>query len=64
MSNSISMQPHEQQPGSISVLTLNCWGLLLVSKHRRARVQEIGRFLAQARHLDVVCLQEVRLPKW
>uniref|UniRef100_A0A060T926 ARAD1C34628p n=1 Tax=Blastobotrys adeninivorans TaxID=409370 RepID=A0A060T926_BLAAD len=42
------------------VLTLNCWGLKYVSKHREARMQEIGRRLAhEESNNDIVCLQEV-----
>jgi endonuclease/exonuclease/phosphatase family metal-dependent hydrolase len=40
------------------VLTLNCWGLLGVSRHRTARFEAIGRALATC-GADAVCLQEV-----
>lgn len=43
---------------TLRVLTLNCWGLLGVSKHRAARFEAIGRALA-ATDADVACLQEV-----
>ncbi|XP_044255447.1 putative neutral sphingomyelinase [Tribolium madens] len=42
------------------VFTLNCWGLAVVSKNRRRRMQAIAEVLATSQY-DVVCLQEVWL---
>ncbi|KAG5917175.1 hypothetical protein E4U42_007366, partial [Claviceps africana] len=46
-------------PSEITLLTLNCWGLLHISALRRPRLVEIGRQIAL---LDprphIVCLQE------
>ncbi|KAG6004201.1 hypothetical protein E4U21_001309, partial [Claviceps maximensis] len=46
-------------PSEITLLTLNCWGLLYISALRHARLAEIGRQIAL---LDprphIVCLQE------
>ena len=45
--------------GSLHVLTLNCWGLKYLSKHRRERLSEIGnRLAAYQPALDIVGLQE------
>ena len=35
-------------PSSLRVISLNCWGLKFISKHRHARLVEIGRQLAAA----------------
>ncbi|KAG0242211.1 phospholipase C type enzyme [Actinomortierella wolfii] len=44
----------------LSVLTLNCWGLKFVSKHREDRLAAIGHYIADSsRHYDIVGLQEV-----
>ena len=44
---------------SIHVLTLNCWGLKFISKHRAERLSEIGnRLKAYSPALDIVGLQE------
>uniref|UniRef100_A0AAR5PU77 sphingomyelin phosphodiesterase n=1 Tax=Dendroctonus ponderosae TaxID=77166 RepID=A0AAR5PU77_DENPD len=40
------------------VFTLNCWGLAVVSKNRKARISAIADLLA-LHPFDVVCLQEV-----
>lgn len=46
-------------PESIHVLTLNCWGLKYLSKHRSERLAEIGKRLAAYEPaLDIVGLQE------
>ncbi|TKA61395.1 hypothetical protein B0A55_11648, partial [Friedmanniomyces simplex] len=37
-----------QLPSSLRVISLNCWGLKFISKHRHERLLEIGRQLAQA----------------
>ncbi|KAI9376230.1 Endonuclease/exonuclease/phosphatase [Aspergillus egyptiacus] len=44
---------------SIRILTLNCWGLKYIAKHRNARLSEIGRQLAlSSPPPDIVGLQE------
>ena len=54
-----NMASSEEEPTSISILTLNCWGLKYISKYRSERLGEIGRQLAvQAPPLDIVGLQE------
>lgn len=50
--------PPTPWPTTLRILTLNCWGLLGVSKHRASRFEAIGRALAGG-GWDVVCLQEV-----
>lgn len=40
------------------VFTLNCWGIPVVSKNRKARMRAIAEALASS-PFDVVCLQEV-----
>ncbi|KAJ8945085.1 hypothetical protein NQ318_005265 [Aromia moschata] len=40
------------------VFALNCWGLAVVSKNRKERIQAIAEILAVSQY-DVVCLQEV-----
>ncbi|KAI9056971.1 DNase I-like protein [Trametes sanguinea] len=42
----------------LRLLTLNCWGLKFVSKHRKERVAAIADFLA-ASDYDVITLQEL-----
>ncbi|KAH9858345.1 inositol phosphophingolipids phospholipase C [Lenzites betulinus] len=42
----------------LRLLTLNCWGLKYVSKHRRERVNAIANALATADH-DIIALQEL-----
>ncbi|GAX73341.1 hypothetical protein CEUSTIGMA_g794.t1 [Chlamydomonas eustigma] len=44
---------------SVSVLTLNCWGLWLVSKDRKKRTMQLGEYLSRSFDLDIVALQEV-----
>lgn len=42
------------------VLTLNCWGLWLISKKREQRIAALAQWLREHGHeLDVVALQEV-----
>lgn len=44
---------------SIRILSLNCWGLKYISRHRQARLSEIGvRIASQHPPPDVVGLQE------
>jgi sphingomyelin phosphodiesterase 2 len=46
-------------PTSIRVVSLNCWGLKFISKHRHARLVEIGNHLATLDPApDIVGLQE------
>lgn len=46
-------------PSAINVLTLNCWGLKYLSKHRAERLSEIGdRIATCSPQLDIVGLQE------
>ncbi|XP_018568210.1 putative neutral sphingomyelinase [Anoplophora glabripennis] len=42
----------------LKIFTLNCWGLAVVSKNRKERIQAIAEVLATSQY-DVVCLQEV-----
>lgn len=49
----------DASPSSLRVLTLNCWGLKFLAKHRNARLSEIGHALSIASPpLDIVGLQE------
>lgn len=46
-------------PNSLRVISLNCWGLKFISKHRHARLTEIGHQLATASPApSIVGLQE------
>ncbi|KAK5119522.1 hypothetical protein LTR85_007622 [Meristemomyces frigidus] len=46
-------------PSSLRVISLNCWGLKFISKHRHARLVEIGHQLANASpEPSIVGLQE------
>jgi sphingomyelin phosphodiesterase 2 len=48
-----------QLPKELNLLTLNCWGLLHISKLRTERLLEIGRQIAAlSPPPDIVCLQE------
>lgn len=48
-----------QLPGSIRVITLNCWGLKFLAKHRHERLSEIGYQLAKSTPTpEIVGLQE------
>ncbi|XP_072017783.1 putative neutral sphingomyelinase [Amphiura filiformis] len=46
----------------LRVLTLNCWGLAVVSKNREERMRHIAKELSKGRY-DIVALQEVWLAK-
>ncbi|KAL3492212.1 Endonuclease/exonuclease/phosphatase [Aspergillus germanicus] len=49
----------EQTPSTIRILTLNCWGLKYIAKHRNERLSEIGRQLSlSSPPPDIVGLQE------
>ncbi|KAI7288203.1 inositol phosphosphingolipid phospholipase C [Hortaea werneckii] len=57
----ISPQPKRllELPTSLRVISLNCWGLKFISKHRHERLVEIGRQLAKASpEPSIVGLQE------
>lgn len=46
-------------PDQLRIVSLNCWGLKFISKHRHARLVEIGNQLAIADpRPDIVALQE------
>lgn len=46
-------------PTRINILTINCWGLKYLAKHRNARLAEIGARIATADTApDIVGLQE------
>eukprot|EP00983_Pelagomonas_calceolata_P074906 1152764-Pelagomonas_calceolata.AAC.1 len=48
--------------GLLSVLTLNAWGLLFVSKKRQDRMLEIGAYIKKfCQRYDCLCFQEVSL---
>lgn len=48
--NNVPSQPQQllELPTSLRVISLNCWGLKFISKHRHERLAEIGRQLASA----------------
>ncbi|KAL3460257.1 Endonuclease/exonuclease/phosphatase [Aspergillus heterothallicus] len=49
----------DQFPSAIRILTLNCWGLKFIAKHRNERLSEIGRQLSlSSPPPDIVGLQE------
>ncbi|KAI1640482.1 Endonuclease/exonuclease/phosphatase [Biscogniauxia mediterranea] len=49
----------DELPTELNVVTLNCWGLLYLSKHRAERLTAIGRYLAAAEPTPhIVALQE------
>lgn len=53
------MSDHEHLPTSIRVISYNCWGLKAISKHRKARLSEIGTQLSQSSPTpEIVGLQE------
>ena len=48
------------QEGTIRIVSLNCWGLKYVSKHRKLRLEGIADLLSQkADQYDIVALQEI-----
>lgn len=47
-------------PTTLSVLSLNCWGLRVLSKRREERLHAIAHYLA-ATDYDIVGLQELWL---
>ncbi|KAI7085536.1 inositol phosphosphingolipid phospholipase C [Hortaea werneckii] len=58
-----NIHPHPKKllelPTSLRVISLNCWGLKFISKHRHERLVEIGRQLAKASpEPSIVGLQE------
>lgn len=55
-----AMTSSPSSPSEIRLLTLNCWGLKFISKHRNARLREIGNRLAQSTPPpQIVSLQEL-----
>lgn len=44
---------------SVRILTLNCWGLMLVSRKRTERINSIARRLCESREYDIIALQEI-----
>ena len=50
MSNNVASPSRSilELPSSLRVISLNCWGLKFISKHRHARLTEIGHQLATA----------------
>lgn len=56
--NATPIQPSLDRTLPLRVLTLNCWGLKFISKHRPGRIRAIGRALT-AGTADIVALQEV-----
>ncbi|PYH87607.1 sphingomyelinase family protein [Aspergillus ellipticus CBS 707.79] len=52
--------PPTDPPTHIRILTLNCWGLKYIAKHRATRLREIGRQLSLASPSpEIVGLQEL-----
>lgn len=45
---------------SLRVFTLNCWGLMFVSRHRVQRIKSIAQHIKEQDY-DIVFLQEVSL---
>ncbi|XP_032512196.1 putative neutral sphingomyelinase [Danaus plexippus] len=43
---------------TLNIFTLNCWGIPVVSKNRKERIEAIATYLQTASH-NIVCLQEV-----
>ncbi|XP_045763706.1 putative neutral sphingomyelinase [Maniola jurtina] len=43
---------------TLNVFTLNCWGIPVISKNRKERIEAIADYLSKAPH-NIVCLQEV-----
>lgn len=53
------LRQSQELPSSLRVLSLNCWGLKFISKHRHARLSEIGTHIAKATPTpEIVGLQE------
>lgn len=51
--------PSHDTPASLRIITLNCWGLKYIAKHRNERLVEIGKQLAASDPApDIVGLQE------
>lgn len=58
-STSLRSTSTAELPAELNLLTLNCWGLLHISKLRAERLREIGRQIALLKPApDIVCLQE------
>ncbi|XP_026765111.2 putative neutral sphingomyelinase [Galleria mellonella] len=43
---------------TLNIFTLNCWGIPVVSKNRKERMEAISKYLQTSSH-NIVCLQEV-----
>ncbi|KAI9803758.1 MAG: hypothetical protein M1825_001638 [Sarcosagium campestre] len=43
----VSASSADDTPPKIEILSLNCWGLKYIARHRRARLQEIGARIAR-----------------
>ncbi|MCJ1363391.1 phospholipase C type enzyme [Acarospora aff. strigata] len=53
------MNNNHATPGTLNILTVNCWGLKYLAKHRRARLCEIGKRIATSYpQPEIVGLQE------
>lgn len=53
------MSPDHGHPDTLRLVTFNCWGLKYISKHRNARLTEIGRRIANLQPpADIIGLQE------
>lgn len=54
-----STRQTSELPSSLRILSLNCWGLKFISKHRHERLSEIGTHIARASPTpEIVGLQE------
>ncbi|KIR72821.1 inositol phosphorylsphingolipid-phospholipase C [Cryptococcus deuterogattii CA1014] len=59
----MNSQPASADPNlTLKVLSFNVWGLAIVSKDRRTRIQAIAEYLASSSY-DIVCLQELWIYK-
>ncbi|XP_026491372.2 putative neutral sphingomyelinase [Vanessa tameamea] len=43
---------------NLKIFTLNCWGIPIVSKDRKKRIEAIAEYLLKSSH-NIVCLQEI-----
>ncbi|CAK1578595.1 unnamed protein product [Parnassius mnemosyne] len=43
---------------TLNIFTLNCWGIPIVSKNRKERIQALAKYLINSSH-TIVCLQEI-----
>lgn len=59
MVSTAPLKPEKTSTNNVRILTLNCWGLMLVSRKRKERIRAIAKRLEECRDYDIIALQEI-----